>query len=83
MDFDDYYLGKIPLPSGGVDNASFVALGNKMTDVCMTLRQLEKLTDEKAALEEKKKKIEAEIDDLVYKTYGLTDAEKRIVEDSL
>ena len=42
-----------------------------MTIVSGRLGQLEeKITDEKMKLEEEKKKIEAAINDLVYKTYG-------------
>ena len=78
MDFDDYYVGKIPLPRSKVDNASFVALGTRMTVVSSRLAQLgEKLTDEQARLEEEKEKIEVAIDDLVYATYGLTEWKRK------
>lgn len=84
MDFDNYYVGKIPLPKNKIDNDLFVSLGSRMTNVSNRLAQLEdKMTDEKMQLEEEKKRIEAEIDNLVYKTYGLSDAEKNIIENSL
>lgn len=55
-----------------------------MTLVSSRLAQLkDKLTDEKARLEEEKKGLESAIDDLVYTTYGLTDAEKKTIENSL
>ena len=48
MDFDNYYVGKIPLPENKVDNDSFVSLGTRMTIVSGRLAQLEdKMTDEK------------------------------------
>jgi type I restriction-modification system DNA methylase subunit len=83
MDLDNYYVGKIPLPRGKTDNTSFVALGNKMSALCERLQHLNKLTDEKSKLEKEKNKTNAEIDELVYETYGLTDAEKEIIENSL
>lgn len=84
MDFDNYYVGKIPLPKNKVEYDSFVSLGTRMTIVCGRLAQLEdKMTDEKMQLEEEKKKIETDIDNLVYKTYWLSDAEKEIIENSL
>jgi hypothetical protein len=43
----------------------------------------DKLTDERTRLEAEMKRIDAEIDNLVYEIYGLTDAEKKIIEDSL
>jgi len=42
-----------------------------------------KKTDERARIEEEKKKTDAEIDELVYKLYDITDAEKKIIEESL
>jgi type I restriction-modification system DNA methylase subunit len=83
MDLDDYYVGKIPLPIGKIDNAQFIELGNRMTSLTNKLRQLEKLTDERKRLEEEARKTDAEIDDLVYKIYALTDAEKEIIKESL
>jgi hypothetical protein len=43
----------------------------------------DKLTDERTILEAEIKIIDAEIDNIVYEIYGLTDAEKKIIEDSL
>ena len=34
----------------------------------------------RAKIEDEIKKIDSEIDDLVYKIYGITDAEKKIIE---
>jgi hypothetical protein len=43
----------------------------------------DKLTDERAVIEDEIKKTDSEIDELVYKIYGLTEDEKAIVENSL
>ena len=43
----------------------------------------DKQTDERARLEEEIKKTDKEIDELVYKLYGITEKEKNIIEDSL
>jgi type I restriction-modification system DNA methylase subunit len=43
----------------------------------------DKLTDERAVIEDEIKKTDSEIDELVYKIYGLTEDEKAIVESSL
>ena len=43
----------------------------------------EKKTDERARIEEEIKKTDAEIDELVYKIYGITEEEKKIIEESV
>jgi len=43
----------------------------------------DKKTDERARIEEEIKKIDNEIDELVYKIYNITAEEKKIIEDSL
>ncbi|MGD0028085.1 MAG: N-6 DNA methylase [Candidatus Bathyarchaeia archaeon] len=43
----------------------------------------DKLTDERTVIEDEIKKTDSEIDELVYKIYGITKDEKEIVEDSL
>jgi predicted type IV restriction endonuclease len=43
----------------------------------------DKLTDERARIEEEIKKTDSEIDELVYKIYGITEDEKKTIEDSL
>ena len=40
-------------------------------------------TPERERIEEDIKKTDAEIDELVYKLYGITDEEKKIIEESL
>ena len=42
-----------------------------------------KQTDQKAQLEKEIQKLDNEIDEEVYKLYGITEEEKKIIEDSL
>jgi len=43
----------------------------------------DKITEEKARIKEEIKKTDAEIDELVYKIYGITETEKKIIEAGL
>jgi hypothetical protein len=43
----------------------------------------DKFTSERAKLEDEIKRTDNEIDELVYKIYGMTSEEKRIIEESL
>ena len=84
MDLDDYYLGKIPLPNTKIDNQDFIHLVNKMLSLNKQLIEIgDKKTDERQRIEEEIKKTDAEIDELVYKLYGITDDEKKIIGESL
>jgi type I restriction-modification system DNA methylase subunit len=83
MDLDDYYLGKIPLPSIKIDNSVFVELANRMLSLNQRLVVLgDKGTDERVKTEEERKKTDSEIDEQVYRIYGLTESEKAIIENS-
>jgi predicted RNA methylase len=74
MDFDDYYIGKIPIP----------VIPKKIeTNLINLVNKMISLTDEKKKTEEEIKKTDKEINDLIYKIYGITDEEKKIIEDSL
>jgi len=56
----------------------------KMLQLNEKLLQIgDKLTDERAAIEDEIKETDSEIDNLVYDIYGLTNAEKEIIENSL
>jgi hypothetical protein len=84
MDLDDYYLGKIPLPRIKIDNSVFIDLANKMLSFKKRLDETgEKRTDEYAKIEDEIKKTNSEVDEQVYKIYGLTEDEKKAIEDSL
>jgi len=43
----------------------------------------DKLTDERAVIDDEIKKTDSEIDELVYRIYGITENEKEIIEGSL
>jgi type I restriction-modification system DNA methylase subunit len=84
MDLDDYYLGKIPLPSVNAEKSTLIDLVNKMLSLNKRLNGIgDKLTDERTRIEEDIKKTDAEIDESVYKIYGITEDEKKIIEESL
>ena len=84
MDLDEYYLGKIPLPCGKIENSIFSNLATKMLSFNKRLNEIgDKKTDERAKIEEEINKTDAEIDELVYKLYEITKEEKKIIEESL
>jgi type I restriction-modification system DNA methylase subunit len=84
MDLDDYYLGKIPLPNVKIDNSVFIELANRMLSLNERLAVLgDRGTDERVRIEEERKKTDSEIDEQVYRIYGLTEDEKAIIENSL
>jgi type I restriction-modification system DNA methylase subunit len=84
MDLDDYYLGKISLPDTKIDNFVFTNLVNKMLLLSKSLNEIgDKKTDERQRIEEEIKRTDAEIDELVYKLYGITEEEKKVIEESL
>ncbi|MCJ7471158.1 hypothetical protein MUO74_11830 [Candidatus Bathyarchaeota archaeon] len=84
MDLDNYYLGKIPLPSIKIDNSVFIELANRMLSLNERLVVLgDKGTDERVRIEDEIKKTDSEIDELVYRIYGITENEKEIIEGSL
>jgi len=61
-----------------------VKLVDKMLSLNKRLNEIgEKKTDERSRIEEEIKETDAEIDELVYKIYGITEEEKKIIEESL
>lgn len=61
-----------------------VQLVNKMLSLNRRLNEIgDKKTDERARIEEEVKRTDSEIDGLVYKIYGITEEEKKIIEESL
>lgn len=77
----------LELPIALTDRATtenISALVHKMLSLNKRLNELgDKMTDERKGIEEETKKTDADIDELVYKIYGITDEEKKIIEDSL
>ena len=61
-----------------------IKLVNKMLSLNKRLNEIgDKKTDERYKIEEEIKRTDAEIDELVYKLYGITESEKKIIEESL
>jgi len=84
MDFDNYYIGKIPIPNIKIENNAFINLVNKRLSINKRLKEIgNKKTDERNRIQEEIKNIDHQIDDLVYTIYGITEDEKEIIESSL
>lgn len=61
-----------------------ITLVDKMLSLHKRLNEIgDKKTDERAKIEEEIKKTDAEIDELVYKIYGITEEEKKVIVESL
>jgi hypothetical protein len=72
------------LPIQGAQQQRLEKLVNERLTIGKRLFAIgDKLTDKKIILEKEAKETDSEIDELVYKIYGITDAEKEIVENSL
>jgi len=66
------------------DKQPLITLVDKMLSLNKRLNEIgDKKTDERARIEEEIKKTDAEIDELVYKIYGITEEEKKVIEKSL
>ncbi|GAB4452312.1 MAG: hypothetical protein OHK0036_13770 [Bacteroidia bacterium] len=60
-----------------------IKLVDKMLTLNRRLNEIgDKKTDERARIEKEIKKTDAEIDEIVYKIYGITEEEKKIIEES-
>ncbi len=79
------YLNTIPIPEANNSLKNKIAgLVDSIVKQKKRLLSLDnKLTDEKARLEKEIQKIDDEIDQEVYKIYGITKEEQRIIEESL
>ena len=66
-----------------VDQQPVIRLVDKILSLNKRLNEIgDKKTDEKVKIEEGIKKTDKEIDELVYKIYGITENEKKIIEES-
>jgi type I restriction-modification system DNA methylase subunit len=75
---------KMPIKSDKKYEATLITLVDKMLSLNKRLNEIgDKKTDERADIEEEIKHTDNEIDELVYKIYGITDEEKKIIEESL
>ena len=64
--------------------SQIIKLADKMLSLNKRLNEFgDKKTDERARIEEEIKKTDKEIDELVYKLYGITEEEKKVIEDGL
>ena len=78
------YIKKIPLKFNVELENKISEFVKRQLEITKRLNELgDKKTDERIRIEEEIKKTDAEIDELVYKLYGITDSEKRIIEESL
>lgn len=79
------FLNQLPVaqPSPLEEN-NINILVNRMLSLNKRLNEIgDKKTDERHRIEEEIKRTDAEIDEQVYKLYGITDEEKKIIEESL
>ena len=71
----------LPIKIVPKDQQQIIELVDKMLSLNNSLNELgDKKTDERARIEKEIKKTDKEIDELVYKIYGITDEEKKIIE---
>jgi len=85
MQFDNPVTARIPLPKKVIDNQQRLSsLADKLLDLGKKYTIIkDKQTDEKARLEKDIQKLDNEIDEEVYKLYGINEEEKKLIEDSL
>lgn len=78
-------LRVLPITESSEDQRNkIVTLVKKMISFNNRLNAIgDKKTDEKAKIEEEIKRIDNEIDTIVYKIYGITEAEKKVIEESI
>ena len=78
------YLVKLPIKGPALkDQIPFINLANKMLSLNKKLQEDNLSQLEKQKLEQEIKKTDNEIDELVYQLYGITEEEKKIIEESL
>jgi uncharacterized protein Yka (UPF0111/DUF47 family) len=79
MDFDESYLGRLPIKKL---NSETQPLADQIVQKVQEILMLTQSPDFETSQEkqEKVKELEREIDQLVYKLYGLTEEEIRTIE---
>ena len=79
-----YQLEQIPIriTEEKISN-KLIILADRMLLLHKELSASQNRTDKHNSIEEEIKKIDTEIDDLVYKIYGITEEEKKVIEESL
>jgi len=83
--FKPMFTKQIPIKNISINEQQpFIKLVEKMLSLNKRLNELDdKKTDERNKIEEEIKRTDAEIDELVYQLYGITEEEKKIIEESL
>ena len=89
--FSSNYLKKIPIRRIDLNKSSekeiyssIIKNVDKILSLNKSLSEIkDKQTDEKARLEKEIQKLDNEIDEEVYKLYGITEEEKKIIEESM
>ncbi len=83
--YENRFIKNVPIKTlNSEQEKEIIRLVNKMLSLNKRLNELgDKKTDKVTKLKEEISKTDAEIDELVYKIYGITDKEKKIIEESL
>ena len=91
INFKPIYLSPFPIPRLDLSDEKNRKIHDKIASLVERILALnkrlnalgDKKTDERQRIEEEINKIDVEIDELVYKLYGITESEKKIIEESL
>jgi len=83
-DYRYQYVELFPIakPTKSIEN-TIVKLVNELLDLNKKLKQVGKLSDKGKKIQEQVKRINNEIDQKIYKLYGLTKEEIEIIEESV
>jgi vacuolar-type H+-ATPase subunit I/STV1 len=77
-------LSKIPIKQDKRFEDKIVLLVERIISLKTRLNEIgDKKTDERQRIEEEIKKTDQEIDELVYELYGITEEEKKVIDESL
>jgi adenine-specific DNA-methyltransferase len=83
MDFDDYYVGKIPIHNIPKETeARIIGLVDEMLSLTKKFKAFDKTTSETKSLKDRIDKVNEDIDYLIYDIYGLTKDETDIIKSS-
>ena len=85
MRFDNYHLERLPFPNIGSTKINDKELYNALVQLVDVMLKLSKRIqksrgDEKEQIQRQIEKTDKEIDDIVYKLYGITEEERKIIE---
>jgi len=83
MDFDDYYVGKIPIPKKISDIQKIIDLNNRISKLYVELESVSKFSDKENEIKREIDKIDEQIDMNIYDLYGLSQKEMKVIEESL